>query len=480
MKFRRTPTQPVASRLPRPARPQYTPPMQHAATMNTPFPFTTLATIALAACAALLAVPAQAQSLQDLYTAARAFDASYLATRAQTESVTHRTAQSYALKRPSAALQGTLGRARTDPPASQLNPTGAVINTNSSGLILNARQPLLNRQSDVSIAQADKTIELAQAELALAEQDLVLRLAQAYFDVLAAEDVLAAAEASQKAIAEQLASAKRNFEVGTATITDTREAQARSDLVSAQKIAADNDLRVKRLALDQLVGQNNVRPNRLTSPVALPPVEPNVMDTWVAQAQGDHPSARRAGLALDIAKLETQKAKAGHWPTVDLVGNLGPSRATNNGFGGNTTTASVGVQLALPLYTGHATENRIKESLALEDKATNDVNTAQRGLAQAARAAFLGVQSGQAQVKALEAAEGSSRLALDATQTGYRVGVRVNLDVLNAQTQLFQTQRDLAVARYNVLLGTLRLKQAAGQLSGVDLATLDRLLVKTP
>ncbi len=305
-----------------------------------------------------------------------------------------------------------------------------------------------------------------------------MRLAQAYFDVLASEDVLAAAQAAKKAIAEQLASAKRNFEVGTATITDSREAQARFDLATAQELAAENDLRVKRLALDQLVGKPNVQPNKLVQPAALPPLAPDTIDPWVERAQGDHPNVRRAALAREIAKLETDKARAGHLPTLDLVGSLGPQRQINNDLGGTTTTASIGVQLAVPLYSGHATQNRIKETLALEEKALNDWANARRTLAQAARAAFLGVQSGQAQVKALEAAEGSSRLALEATQTGYRVGVRVNVDVLNAQTQLFQTQRDLAIARYNVLLGTLRLKQAAGQVSVTDLSALDGLLVK--
>lgn len=425
------------------------------------------------------AFSAQAQSLQTLYTAARDYDAAYLATRAQTASAEFRTAQSYALKRPSAALAGNVGRAYTDPPPGVLNPTGANVNSRTHGVTLSARHPLLNRQSDATIAQADKSLEVAQSDLALAEQDLIVRLAQAYFDVLAAEDVLAAAQASEKAIAEQLASAKRNFEVGTATITDAREAQARADLVAAQKIAADNDLRVKRLALDQLVGSNNVRPNRLALPAALPPVTPNAIDPWVERAQGQHPAARRAALGLDVARLETQKARAGHLPTVDLVGNVGPSRAINNGQGGTTTTASVGVQLSLPLYAGDAINNRVRETLLLEERAANDWTNTRRTLAQAARASFIGVESGRAQVQALEAAEASSRLALEATQTGYRVGVRVNVDVLNAQTQLFQTQRDLAIARYNVLLGTLRLKQAAGQLTPSDLAALDALLVTT-
>ncbi len=436
--------------------------------------------VALAALAVVIAPAARAESLRELFDAALAFDASYLSVRAQTDSAAHRTAQSYALRRPGVTLAGTVSRARTDPPAgaSAVNPTGATIHTDTRGFTINARQALFNRPNDATIEQSEKALEVAQADLVASEQDLIVRLAQAYFDVLAAEDVLAAAQAAKKAITEQLASAKRNFEVGTATITDQREAQARFDLATAQELAAENDLRVKRLALDQVVGRGGVRPNKLAQPAALPPIVPDALDAWVDRAQGDHPTVHRAKLAREVARLETEKARAGHLPTLDLIGTLGPQRQINNDIGGTTTTALVGVQLAVPLYAGHATQNRIKETLALEEKAANDLSNARRTLAQAARAAFLGVQSGHAQVKALEAAEGSSRLALEATQTGYRVGVRVNVDVLNAQTQLFQTQRDLAIARYNVLLGSLRLKQTAGQLSVGDLSALDALLVK--
>jgi len=184
-----------------------------------------------------------------------------------------------------------------------------------------------------------------------------------------------------------------------------------------------------------------------------------------------------------VAQLETSKARAGEMPTVDAVASL--ATADNRGSGpnlnrnaGNTATASVGVQMNWPLYTGGSTQNRIKETLTLEEKSRNDLEAARRGVAQGTRAAYFGVQSGLSQVKALEAAESSSKLALEATQLGYKVGVRVNLDVLNAQTQLFQTQRDLAKARYDVLVGNLRLRQASGQLAPADVDAVNRLLAK--
>ena len=442
-----------------------------------PRPLAPLATLAFAACA-LMAAGARAQNLQELYDAARVYDAAYLAARAQAESAQYRAAQTRALRLPNVSLAASLTRNETDPPSSLSNPSGSRIGATTGAASVNGRQSLFNRANAATIGQAEKSLEVAQADLDAAEQELIVRSAQTYFDVLAAQDTLATAQANKKAISEQLASAKRNFEVGTATITDTREAQARFDLATAQEIAADNDLRTKRIALDQLVGRNGVEPKLLATPVALPTLAPLAVDEWVAPSQTQHPTVRRAQFGLDIAELETAKARAGHLPTVDLVGSVGSSHATSGTLPGTSSAASLGLQLALPLFAGYAIQNRIKETLSLEERSRNDLDAARRGVAQATRVAFFGVQSGQAQVRALEAAESSSKLALEATQLGYRVGVRVNLDVLNAQTQLFQTQRDLAKARYDVLVGSLRLRQAAGQLHPGDVSGVNGLLAR--
>ncbi|MBA4194217.1 MAG: channel protein TolC, partial [Comamonadaceae bacterium] len=343
-----------------------------------------------------------------------------------------------------------------------------------------ASQPLYRPVAKLADEQATLSRDIAQARLTQAEQDLIVRTTQAYFDVLAAQDTLTFVQAQKTAVAEQLAAAQRNFEVGTATVTDAREAQARFDLVVAQEIAAENDLRVKKLALDQLVGRSNTAPRPLVLPVSLPPLSPADPQAWLNMAGEQHPSIVQARRNLEIAQLETGKAEAGHKPTVDLVASYGTSRAPSSiqGVPGNvrTNTGSVGVQFNLPLFAGFAVQNRVKETLALEEKARNDLEGARRGVDQSARSAYFGVLSGQGQVKALEAAEASSQSALDANRLGYQVGVRINIDVLNAQSQLFQTKRDLAQARYNVLLGSLRLRQAAGVLTSDDLRPINSLL----
>jgi len=429
----------------------------------------------------LLAGAAQAQSLQELYDAARGYDATYLASKATADAAAARVGQAEALTKPSLGLSASGTQARADYPESLGNRN---LNTRTLTAGLQGKYSVYNAANAPTIDKARRAYDVARADAESAEQDLIVRLSTAYFDVLAAKDALSTTQANKTAIAEQLASAKRNFEVGTATITDTREAQAKYDLAVAQELAADNDLRVKRV-LDQFVGRVGVEPKALAQPVALPALPSNVIDTWVATADEQHPSIRKARLGLEVAQLDTQIARAGEKPTLDATATLGGqnlhyagSAAAGATAAGTTQTASVGLTFTYPLYTGGLTQNRIKETLVLEEKARNDLDYARRSVAEATRRAFFGVQSLKAQVAAYEAAESSTKLALEATQLGYKVGVRVNLDVLNAQTQLYTTQRDLAKARYDVVVNGLKLRQASGQLRAEDVNAVNTLLSK--
>ena len=450
-----------------------------------PIPFRALPLSRLTQAALLslaLAGAAQAQSLQEIYDMAKGYDAAYQAARSQYSANLAKADQGKAALLPGVALSGSASRS-----AREVDPTPNIAATNYSyttqSLGVNATQPLYRPANLASYRQSQKGLALAEAALQQAEQDLIVRVSQAYFDVLTAQDSLAFVQAQKAAVAEQLASAKRNFEVGTATITDTREAQARFDLVTAQEIAADNDLRVKTVALELLVGKSGLQPKRLQTGQALPPLEGQNADNWIAQSDQAHPSIALARANLDIARLETEKAVAGHKPTVDLTLGYNAQKNINgttlglvNTGNNQVNVASVGVNLSLPIYAGTATQNRIRETVALEDKARQDLEGAQRQVAQATRTAYLGLQSGLGQVKAYEAAEASSQVALDANKLGYQVGVRINIDVLNSQSQLYQTKRDLAKARYDVLVGQLKLRQAAGVLKAQDLQSINALL----
>ncbi len=425
---------------------------------------------------AALCAPAQAQSLTELLESARTYDTAWQSARLQLDASARRADQARAGLLPSAGLSAGVSRANTDVSRPPIERTAT-----TQTLGVNASQPLYRPANRINLEQAQRGVDVAQAQLDAASQDLLVRVSQAYFDVLAAQDTLTFVQAQKAAVSEQLASAKRNFEVGTSTVTDSREAQARYDLVIAQEIAAENDLRVKKLALDQLVGITGTQPKPLALPLQLPPVQPDNVTTWVDTARELQPGVRQAAIALDIARLETKKAETGHLPTVDLQAGYNIQRnptgtITAPGINSRTNNASLGLALNLPLFAGFSVQNRVKETLALEEKASADLETTRRNVAQATRAAFFGVQSGQGQVQALQAAEASSQSALDANKLGYQVGVRINIDVLNAQSQLFQTKRDLAQARYNVLLGTLKLRQAAGTLTIEDVQAINALL----
>ncbi len=427
------------------------------------------------AISAAFASSAQAQSLMSLFETARSYDATYKAAQSQYSANLAKGDQAKAVLMPTIGLAANVNKTDVE-----LIAAAQTVTSQSKSATLSASQPLYRPANSATYQQGQRQLELASVQLKAAEQDLMVRLSQAYFDVLISRESLDFVKAQKVAVAEQLAAAKRNFEVGTSTITDTREAQARYDLVLAQEIAADNDLRIKRLALNQLVGLNNIEPKSLSINAKLTAPEVASLDQWVMQSSEFNPSVVQSRTALEIAKLETSKAEAGHKPTLDLVAAYTPTRY-KNGKGINSSqldgnTNSITLAFNIPLFAGFATQNRIKETVALEEKARSDLDAAERGVAQATRTAFFGLQSGIGQVNALQAAEASSQSALDANKLGYQVGVRINIDVLNSQSQLFQTKRDLAKARYDVLLGQLKLRQAAGTLTEADLASLNALL----
>ena len=427
--------------------------------------------VALAAAATL---PARAQNLVALYEAARAFDAGYQSAQYQFEATVAKSEQARAGTLYKIDLTATASIGAIDGNASKKQS-----GYDGQSATLNASQPLYSPGNQIAFEQSKRQIDVEEQKLLSAEQDLIMKLSTAYFDVLASQDSLAYLLAQKAAVTEQLASAKRNFEVGTATITDTREAEARFDLVVAQEIAGRNDLQVKKLALDQLVGKTNSAPLPVKLPLQLPPVMPGDVAAWVQKSEEMHPAVRQSRLAFEVAQMEAKKAQAATLPTLDLTGNLNMANnnnTTTSATSSRTTTATVGLSFNMPLFSGYAIENRIKEALALEEKARTDLEAVKRSVAQASRAAFFGLLSGQGQVKALQAAEASSQSALDANKLGYQVGVRINIDVLNSQSQLFDTKAKLAKARYDVLLGGLKLHQASGILKAEDLKQVNTLL----
>ncbi|TAN55878.1 MAG: channel protein TolC [Betaproteobacteria bacterium] len=430
----------------------------------------------------LLALPlaASAQGLTQVYQDARAYDAQYAAARFTLQAGLEKLPQGRALILPTLNLSANATNSRLDSePHNASVSSNFLRDTRAHGYTLSFSQPLYRKQNFIQYDQAGYQVKQAEAVFSQAGQDLIVRVAQAYFDVLASEDTLALVRAQKAAISEQLAQAKRNFEVGTATITDTHEAQARFDLAAAQEIAAQNDLDAKKRALQLLTGKEYATLKPLRAEVKLSPPEPSRMDDWVGLAEKQSYPVQIQELAAEIAQLEVQRNAAGHHPTLDLVASYGWTSQTGSQLttaGSNLTTGTLGLQLGLPLYAGGAISSREREAAAIFEKSRQDLENARRSAALATRQSYLAVINGVAQVGALEQALVSSQSALDSNKLGYEVGVRINIDVLNAQQQLFSTRRDLAVARYNTITNHLRLKSAAGSLREEDLELVNRAL----
>ena len=353
---------------------------------------------------------------------------------------------------------------------------------NSNAITFSLTQPVFNWNNLMVYREAGFKAAQAEAQFSQATQDLIVRVSQAYFDVLASQDSLAFIQAQKTAISEQLAQAKRNFEVGTATITDTHEAQARYDLATSQEIAAQNDLEIRKRALQQIIGKFPERLAPIKPSVEVNPPKPATMEEWASAAESQGFPVRAQEAAVEIAIREIDRIRAGHLPTLNLVGNYGQSSQSFAATGvsnvaSDVSNRNIGLQLAIPLYAGGNVSSQIRQAIANREKAQQDLEFSRRSAALSARQAFLGVTNGIAQVKALEAALTSSQSALDSNKLGYEVGVRINIDVLNAQQQVLSTKRDLSKARYDTVVNGLKLKAAAGSLSDTDVEEVNRLLV---
>jgi outer membrane protein len=436
-------------------------------------------------CAIAVSACAVSADLYEIFKRGLANDASYAAARAAWQAAQEKLPQGLALLLPSAQLSGNTqyNDRRLDFRASPVVPDtpGQHDRFNSNSLSVSVTQPLYRAQNRIQYDQAKVQVAQADAQLTAAYQDLILRIAQAYFDILLAQDNVELAGAQKTAIGEQLAQAKRNFEVGTATITDTHEAQARYDLITAQEIAALNDLESRKRALQQIIGEIAPAISPLGPRFELADPAPSTMEAWVDLALENSLQVQIQKAAEEFAAKEVERNRAAHHPTLDAVAsytNSGTGSGINSGPGQDSQTGVLGLQLAMPLFQGGAISSRVREAISNLERARQDLETARRTAALNTRQAFLGVTSGIAQVRALQSAVVSSQSQLDSTRLGQEVGVRTGVDVLNAQQQLFQARRDLAQARYNYILNSLRLKASSGRLSEDDVAFVSRWLAK--
>ncbi|HET7775950.1 MAG TPA: TolC family outer membrane protein [Azospira sp.] len=445
-----------------------------------------LKAVSLLLSALFLSAGAQGADLLQIYKEALDNDAQFAAAKANLEAGREKLPQGRAGLLPTLGVSvNTLWndvdyQRRSQPP---VDLTGKY---NTHGYTVSLSQPLFRWQNWMQYDQSKLQVAQAEAQFLQARQDLILRVAQAYFDVLYGQENLKALQSQKSAIGQQLELAKKSFEVGTATITDTHEAQSRYDLSTAQEIAAESDLEIKRRTLQSIIGREAGELAVLNADAVLQPPKPASMAEWVASAEKDALAVQVQQAQAEIADKEVSKQRAGHFPTLDLVATKGRASQTAalntfvgvTGPGYDQDSSAIGLQLNIPLFQGGAVLSKQREAEAGRDSARSVLEYSRRQAALGARQYYLGVVNGLAQVRALEAALVSSRSALDANKMGYEVGVRINIDVLNAEQQVYSTQRDLAKARYDTLVNQLRLKGVVGSLADEDVQQVNALLLR--
>ena len=382
--------------------------------------------------------------------------------------------QSVAQLLPNLSLSANTDRNKSETTNSAFFP--AVTETfNSHTYQLTLTQPIYRHDRWVALRQANATVSQADVDYGTAEQALMLRLSESYFNLLAAKDNLDFAQAEKEATARQLEQAKQRFDVGLIAITDVHEAQAQYDLTVAQEITARNQLASAREALQEITGQYEQTPLSLKADIPLLTPAPDNIDDWVKKATDQNLSLKSAIYANDIASEEINRQRAGHLPTLDLVASRTNS-VTGGLTGRSNDTDRISLQLNVPIFAGGGVNSRTREAAYRADAAKQSLIQTRRSVIRQTRDAYLGVIAEVSRVKALKQAVTSNQKAYEATQVGFEVGTRTIVDVLLSQRELFRAKRDYARSRYDYILNTLRLKQAAGSLARTDIEAINEWL----
>ena len=423
-------------------------------------------------------LPVQGADLLEVYRLAQHNDPTFEAARYTYEAAQEKIPQARAGLLPVVSVNGSDNDTRGS--ASFTNYPQVHRDVRAWTWTLQLTQPLIRAQAVYAYRVSNLLVEEARAKYTLAEQDLILRVAKAYIDVLIARKNIEVAEAQLKATGEQLALAKRGFETGANAITDTDEAKSRADLARSQRIAAINELEVKRAELEKVVGQAPQTLADLQPAVVVPKLQPDDPTAWIKQARENNPAVLAPQAALHAAEAEVSRNRAEYLPTLEMVASMGQNYSSGslsvpNDFATRSSSSLAGVQLTVPLFAGGATRSRVTEAIANKNRAAAELEAARRQAATDARQAYSAVVNGLAQIEALESAVESSKSAVKGNQIGYDLGIRMNIDVLNAQQQLYTARRDWVKARYDTLFQGLKLKAAAGVLTEADVLAVNGL-----
>ena len=392
--------------------------------------------------------------------------------------------QGEALLKPQVSLGASVTGISSHAYSNLPDPVSSLVSPDSSGHVGEAAvkvlQPLFNATSSASKQQLIIQTAAAEIRWTAAVQDLTRKVAESYLAVLSAQDSLRVTLAEEATLAEQRERAQARFEVGSGRITDVQEAQARHDGTVAKRIGAQSALELRQAQFQSLTGASAQGLADQASLSRLPAPKPDLLQDWQRRGLERNAYLQSKRIELDLAKLEVGKYRLASRPTLDLVGAY-----TMKGKGGDLSplvasdrerTATVGLQLSIPLYTGGGLNSREREASAKIRQAEQELAAAQSDVQLQIHDAYLALHTGLARVQALQRAQESSQSALDATVLGRDVGSRSQPDVLDAQQRFFVTRLDVSQARIDVLLAQVRLAWAAGELSENDLQAIDATL----
>ena len=422
-----------------------------------------------------LHAPLNAADLMDIYQEAVDQDAQYAAARAEHRAAQEKIPQGRAGLLPTISLSGILRR-------ELLNTSrGPEVTNDRSGMTITATQPLFRMENFVAYEQSKIQVMQADSQFIIAAQDLILRVAQAYFDILIAQFDVRVEEDQKKAIERQLKQAKANFEAGNSTIVDTNEAQARFDLTVSRLIIARNTLEVNKRKLQKITGRYPSVISRLhkNHDANLFVLKYTNLEDWLAVAEQNSLTIRVQRSVLKIAEHEVERAKAGHYPTLDLVALYSDQKGVGGsitGRGIDLTSKQIGLELNVPIFSGFAVQSRVREALANQERVLQDLNNTYRDTELKVSQEYLNTTNGMALVKAQTEAVRSSQSQVESTKLGQEVGIRTEVDVLNAQGLHSIARRDLGRGYYNLLISRLRLEAEAGELDEEDLVQINEVL----
>ena len=438
--------------------------------------------IACLSLAALFAIP-QAQAADDLlslYRKALQYDAQYRAAVANTAAEREEINKTRALFMPKLQASANVGHGTTDRTTqTALGALDSHLNYDIQNYALSIRQPLFNKESLAAYRSAKANAGSKEELLRREDAVLMTRIASAYFETLYAQEKVAVTQNKIEAVQQQLQQAQQRYEHGEGTITEINEAQAVLKLAQAEIIDARNSLDDFRQTLTNISGQPIADLAALDTariPTAMPGQDN--LDEWLDQALRNNPEISAARLALDAARQEVERRRAGHYPTLDLVGVRSYSENdSNNTIGSQFDTTTVALQLNLPLYAGGYTSASVRQAQDRLTAAEEILNLRTRNITADTRKFFNSIHSGLLSIEAYRQAVEAGEIALEGTQKGFVAGTRTNVDVLDAQMKLYASKLELSKARYILINDILNIKQAAGLLNEAELQVINRFFV---